>query len=101
MAYTALKLRYEHRQIFLDVLAELDRQRELHAGETARDHAESAYSIEWSADRALTILTEEVGEVARAIIEGDGDGLRIELVQVAAVAVAMIEGLDTAREAVQ
>ena len=52
-------------------------------------------------DQWLTILIEEVGEVARAIQEADGSkerdflygnaSLRTELIQVAAVAVAMIE----------
>jgi NTP pyrophosphatase (non-canonical NTP hydrolase) len=45
-------------------------------------------------DRKLAVLVEEVGEVGRALIEGDG--LRAELVQVAAVAVAWIESLDAA-----
>lgn len=39
----------------------------------------------------LAIITEETGEVARAIIEGDSDGYAKELVQVAAVAVAALE----------
>jgi hypothetical protein len=43
----------------------------------------------------LAVLTEEVGEVARAILDRDDTNLRDELVQVAAVAIAMIEGLDT------
>jgi hypothetical protein len=42
----------------------------------------------------MAVLTEEVGEVARAVMERDRDGLRAELVQVAAVAVAWIEGID-------
>jgi hypothetical protein len=46
----------------------------------------------------LTVLVEEVGEVARAVLESDGRGLREELVQVAAVAVAWIEGLDAEGE---
>jgi NTP pyrophosphatase (non-canonical NTP hydrolase) len=33
----------------------------------------------------LAILVEEIGEVAKAIVEGDDDGLRDELVHVAAV----------------
>ncbi len=37
------------------------------------------------------VLTEESGEVARAVL--DGNGLRTELVQVAAVAVAWLESL--------
>lgn len=42
----------------------------------------------------LPILTEEVGEVANAILEGDENNYRVELIQVAAVAIAMIECLD-------
>lgn len=59
---------------------------------------------EMSNGARLAVLMEEVGEVARAILEGGIDGevshdkhgkdLRKELVQVAAVAVAWIEGLD-------
>lgn len=41
----------------------------------------------------LAVLAEEVGEVARAM-QGDGD-LEEELIQVAAVAVAWVEGLRT------
>ena len=41
----------------------------------------------------IAVLTEEVGEVARAYLERDLDGLRTELVQVAAVAVAILESL--------
>ncbi len=40
----------------------------------------------------LGILTEELGEVARAIIERDDANLTVELVQVAAVVVAWLEG---------
>jgi hypothetical protein len=40
------------------------------------------------------VLTEECGEVARAVLDRDGDdGLRRELVQVAAIAVAWLECL--------
>lgn len=39
------------------------------------------------------VMTEEVGEVARAVLDGDVAQLRSELVQVAAVAVAWIESL--------
>lgn len=42
----------------------------------------------------LAVLTEELGEVARAMLDGDRDDLRRELVQVAAVAVAWLEGLE-------
>lgn len=42
-------------------------------------------------DRKLAVLGEEFGEVAKALIEGDG--LRDELIQVAAVALAWAESL--------
>lgn len=43
---------------------------------------------------SLRILIEEVGEVAKAMQDETDDELRAELVQVAAVAVAMVEGID-------
>ena len=51
----------------------------------------------WGADRRLdprtwlAVLVEEVGEVARADLEADYDNYVVELVQVAAVAVAAIQ----------
>lgn len=45
----------------------------------------------------MTVLTEEVGEVARAVIEDDADQLRTELVQVAAICVAWMESLTCPR----
>ena len=45
-------------------------------------------------DRKNTVLGEEVGEVANAILEDDVLNLRNELIQVAAVCVAWIETLD-------
>ncbi len=41
----------------------------------------------------VAVLSEECGEVARAVLDGDTVGLRGELVQVAAVAVAWLEGM--------
>lgn len=41
----------------------------------------------------VAVLTEECGEVARAVLDRDRDALRMELVQVAAVAVAWLESL--------
>lgn len=46
----------------------------------------------------LVILTEEVGEVAKEILEGTEADLRKELVQVAAVAVAWLESLSETEE---
>lgn len=54
----------------------------------------------WGADQHhdphlwTTILAEEFGEVARAVLEHDAAGLRAELVQVAAVCVAWLESGD-------
>lgn len=47
-----------------------------------------------SAESGYRVLGEEVGEVAKAINERDREQCRKELVQVAAVAVAMIQALD-------
>lgn len=41
----------------------------------------------------VAVLTEEVGEVARAVLDKSDTQLRAELVQVAAVAVAWLEAL--------
>ncbi len=41
----------------------------------------------------MTILTEEVGEVAKAVLEREWE-LQDELIQVAAVAVAWLEALE-------
>ena len=46
----------------------------------------------------VAVLTEEVGEVARAVLVGDVANLRDELVQVAAVAVAWLESFETGPE---
>ena len=45
-------------------------------------------------ERWVTILFEEAGEAAKAVLEEDVEGLRLELVQVAAVAVAVLEALE-------
>lgn len=42
----------------------------------------------------VMVLSEECGEVARAVLEHDKDGLRKELVQVAAVVVAWLEAIE-------
>jgi hypothetical protein len=39
------------------------------------------------------VLTEECGEVARAVLDASDNNLRAELIQVAAVAVAWLEAL--------
>lgn len=58
----------------------------------------------WGAQRDLAdgtwlqILVEEVGEVAEAMLEKDKANLIVELTQVAAVAVAMVEAIYVAKE---
>jgi NTP pyrophosphatase (non-canonical NTP hydrolase) len=42
----------------------------------------------------LAVLVEELGEVARSIIEGDSKNYRVELIQLAAVSVATVEDFD-------
>ena len=54
----------------------------------------------WGANRTLPhwkwclILGEEVGEVNTAVLERDPSNYREELIQVAAVAIAAVEGYD-------
>ena len=45
-------------------------------------------SFEW-----LTVLTEEVGECAKAILKRDNNNLKREIIQVAAIAVAWMEDI--------
>ena len=66
--------------IFGEIVAERDRQ-DTKFGDQSRN----------SLDRWNTILGEEVGEVAKAILEEDNENLEEELVQVAAVCVAILE----------
>jgi len=40
------------------------------------------------------VLSEECGEVSRAVLDGDDDNLKTELIQVAAVAVAWLESMN-------
>lgn len=48
----------------------------------------------------LAILSEEVGEVAEAMLKGSRGNYRDEMVQVAAVAVAAVECLDRGKQEV-
>ncbi len=53
----------------------------------------------WGEDRKqpaflwLTILIEEVGEVAKAILERDMENMKVEMIQCAAVIVAWMESV--------
>jgi len=79
-----------------DILLERRRQEQLKA--EGRFSATAADMVD---AEALAVLVEEVGEVARAVLEKQrlandkhGKDLRKELVQTAAVCVAWLEGLD-------
>lgn len=81
-----------------DVFALVDAERERQAMLWSHPHPWGIGDCS-SPDVALivktAVLTEECGEVARAVLDGSGlDQLRTELVQVAAVAVAIIEGMS-------
>lgn len=80
----------------IDVLEERRRQIELRKqGKFVATCADDISDLE-----RLPILAEEFGEVARAMCERDRTALRTELVQLAAAAVAWIEGiLDADRRA--
>lgn len=47
-----------------------------------------------TSEAGFRVLGEEVGEVAKAINQRERENARAELIQVAAVAVAMVEALD-------
>ncbi|NBW23500.1 MAG: hypothetical protein EBR82_87720 [Caulobacteraceae bacterium] len=76
--------------VLIDVAAERLRQEGLKA--SGKFPATCADDI--PAASKFAILVEEVGEVARAINDGDPEHMREELVQVAAVAVAWVEALS-------
>lgn len=77
------------------IQAEVDYAHKLH-GEN------SMYSVSNTNDRRFAILAEEVGEVATALNEGaisgtlDETNLRLELIQVAAMAATWLEALNAA-----
>ena len=68
--------------LITSVLEERTRQDDLWGEATERGYTRG----EW-----LTILVEEVGEVAKALNDGDITQLKTELIQVAAVALAFSE----------
>lgn len=76
-------------RVLSEVYEERVRQEELKA---SGRFAYTCADAECTDGQALAILVEEVGEVARAMCEGKG--LRDELIQVAAVAVAWVERMD-------
>lgn len=82
------------------IYTDIDHERERQQIKWGRAHAwgkGDCSSRDVSLPAKMAVLTEEVGEVARAILEFDRGGLRDELVQVAAVAIAILEGMDSER----
>ena len=79
-------------QVLEAVSRERDRQEHLWTGRHNHGNGSCA-SSDVPEPIKLAVLLEEVGEVARALLEGDREGLANELEQVAAVAVAWREAL--------
>ncbi len=74
------------------ISAERDRQDELFPEQAPEHRVQRSYP-----HTMVSILVEEVGEVARAALEADGAELRKELVQTAAVCVKWLEVLSYER----
>lgn len=76
-------------ELFDEMCSEHNRAIRKHHGYTPSDPNMSKYE-------RLVILTEEIGEVARAMTYDNGDRaqLRQELIQVAAMALASVAGMD-------
>lgn len=75
-------------QIMADVRRERDRQ------ESLKREGKFRYTCadpEMTDGEFLSVLMEEVGEIAKAFNEGDAEGAETEIVQVAAVCVARLE----------
>ncbi len=77
--------------VFELIAAERKRQADRWAGEHAWGSGDCSSDAVPVGIKAAVLL-EEAGEVARAVLDGDAAGLKAELVQVAAVATAWLEG---------
>lgn len=78
-----------------DVFALIDAEREHQAKLWAGEHAWGSGDCSSGAVPVavkVAVLLEEAGEVAQAVLNGQGESMKEELVQVAAVAVAWLEG---------
>jgi hypothetical protein len=79
------------------IYAAIDAERDRQAGAWNRPHPwgwGDCSSPKVSLTTKAAVLLEETGEVARAVLDQKPDDLRRELVQVAAVAVAWLEGMS-------
>lgn len=79
--------------IFRDILTERERQREKWSEHHSWGRGDCSSSDVPEIVKAA-VLSEECGEVSRAVLERDREELRRELIQVAAVAVAWLEYID-------
>lgn len=79
-------------EIYAAINAERDRQREMWTRSHEWGVGDCSSQFVPEPVRAM-VLSEETGEVCRAVLEQGRDELRTELVQVAAVAVAWLESL--------
>ena len=82
---TTTNLKSERARVYARIDAERDRQ-------DKKWRVQTHGPLYWHA-----ILSEEIGELAKAIIEGKNDEAHVELVQVAAVAVAWLELIESLR----
>lgn len=80
------------RIIYSLISAERTRQKEKWGGAHSWGYGDCS-SASVADTTKLAVLVEEVGEVGRALLEGDRQAMFEELVQVAAVSVAWLEGL--------
>lgn len=69
--------------LFDQVTKELDRALDLHGPDKLPSNEDMPL------EKAYTILAEEVGEVARGILDGNDENTREELIQTAAMALAI------------
>ena len=90
-----MRQRWAHYRALRAVSDERNRQEEL---KKAGRFEHTCADPEATDPYRLGVLVEEVGEVAKAINEGDAPGLKAELAQVAAVAVAWLESIEMKEE---
>ena len=75
--------------ILANIIRERERQDDLWGKATERDY---------TPEKWLAVLVEEVGEVAKSIQDGSVENLKEELTQVAAVAIAFLETIPESHE---
>ncbi len=79
-------------RILAEITAERCRQHDLWRGDHVWGRGDCSSPAVTPIVKAV-VLAEECGEVAKAVLRKDHDAVRTELVQVAAVAIAWLEGM--------